>query len=75
MYIRVKIAPNSKKESIIKKSDNIFEISVKEKAERNMANDKVRELVASYCKVSIDSVRIINGHHSPTKLISINNDF
>ena len=46
MYVKVKVTPGSKKELFTKISDDHFEASVKEKAERNMANDRVRELVA-----------------------------
>lgn len=74
MYIRVKVITHAKKESITEKSEDVLEISVKEKAERNMANDHVRELVAIRYRVPVDAVRIINGHHSPVKLISIRDD-
>lgn len=48
-----------------------FEISVKEKAERNMANTRVLELIAGYFKVPVSKVRIINGHRHPSKLIVV----
>lgn len=49
-------------------------ISVKEKAEGNQANHRVRELLALTYLVPVQKVRIISGHHSPGKLISIDND-
>jgi len=70
-YIHVLVTAGAKKESLKKKNDDHFEISVKEKAERNMANTRVLELVAEYFKVSKSKVRIINGHRHPSKLLVI----
>ncbi|HEY4494391.1 MAG TPA: DUF167 domain-containing protein [Candidatus Paceibacterota bacterium] len=68
-YIHVKVIAGARKESFQEKSDDHFEVSVKEKAERNMANARILELVALYFKVSVNKVRIINGHRSPSKLL------
>ena len=74
MYIKVVVNANSKKESFIQKNKDHFEISVKEKAENNMANKKIIELLASYFKVPMGKVRIINGHHHPHKLLVLDAD-
>ena len=71
MYIKAKVTPEAKKESFEKMSDDTFQISVKEKAQANMANKRVLELLANHFKVPTGKLRIINGHHSPSKLISI----
>jgi len=76
-YVHVKVTAGAGKESFSPrpsragqaKSEDHFEISVKEKAEKNMANSRVLELVAEYFKVSKAKVRIINGHKHPSKLI------
>lgn len=70
MYIKVRVYAGSKKEEFKKISDTHFEARVKEKAERNMANRKVVELVRQHFK-SAGDVRIINGHHSPSKILSV----
>jgi uncharacterized protein YggU (UPF0235/DUF167 family) len=72
MYIKVKVNVCSKKEKIIKKTDNRFEIYIKEPAERNLANTRIREIIASLFEVNAKSVRIISGHQSPNKILSIN---
>lgn len=69
MYIHVKVKAGMKKESFVKKTEDFFEVSVKEKAERNMANTRVLELVAIHFKIPKNKVRIVNGHRSPSKLI------
>lgn len=58
-----------KKESFVQKTEDSFEVSVKEKAERNMANTRVLEIIASHFKVPKNKVRIVNGHRSPSKLL------
>jgi uncharacterized protein YggU (UPF0235/DUF167 family) len=72
MYIKVKVTASSKKESIIKKNNDTYVVSVKEPAERNLANKRVCELISSTMGVSIKNIRIISGHQSPSKILSIN---
>ena len=52
-------------------SKDHFEISVREKAQTNMANTRVLELVARHFKVPVSKVRIVNGHRHPSKLLII----
>lgn len=73
MYIKVKVITEARKEKIVKKTKDHFDISVKEPAERNMANKRVLELVRDYFKVYNGDVRIVSGHHSPSKIISLDN--
>ena len=70
-YIHVLVTTGAKKELFRKKKPDHFEISVKEKAERNMANTRVLELVAEHFKVPKNKVRIVNGHRHPSKLLVI----
>ncbi|MBP7006716.1 MAG: DUF167 domain-containing protein [Candidatus Pacebacteria bacterium] len=71
MYIKVIAITGAKKEKFIEQSTDHFEISVKEKAERNLANNKIIELLSQKFKVGKGKVRIINGHRHPHKLILI----
>jgi uncharacterized protein YggU (UPF0235/DUF167 family) len=71
MYIKVAVIVNSKKENFVQKNKDHFEISVKDKAENNMANKKVIELLAKHFDISTKSIRIINGHHHPHKLLIV----
>ena len=70
-YIHAKVTPGVKKESLKQVSADHFEISVREKAERNLANSRVLELLARHFKVPKSKVRIINGHRSPSKLLVV----
>lgn len=71
MYIKAVVTAGAKKESIFQKSTDQFLISVKEKAEKNMANKKVIELLSLYFKIPKGKIRIINGHHHPHKLLVV----
>jgi len=74
MYVKVRVYPKSKKEEIKKIKDNRFEIKVKEKAERNMANNRVLEIIAEKFSVDRKKVKIVNGHQSPSKMLSVDID-
>lgn len=70
-YIHIKVKAGTSKESFVQKSKDHFEISVKEKAERNLANNKVLELIAKHFGVSVSKVRIVNGHRHSSKLLIV----
>lgn len=71
MYVKVNVIPGARKESFTEKKPGYFDAKVKEKAERNMANTRVVELVAEFYRVSTNKVRIINGHQHPSKMLSV----
>jgi uncharacterized protein YggU (UPF0235/DUF167 family) len=73
-YIHVAVTAGAKKEFFKNKSVDHFEISVKEKAERNMANTRVLEIIAEHFKIPKNKVRIVNGHRHPSKLLVIEED-
>jgi uncharacterized protein YggU (UPF0235/DUF167 family) len=71
MYVKVHVYAGMKKESVAKVKDDTFEIVTKVPAERNLANQKVREVIAEQYGVSVKTVRIVNGHHNPSKLLEV----
>ncbi len=71
MYIRVAVWPGSKKEEVKKTKENYFEIRVKEPAERNLANKRLKEILAQEFEVSTGSVRLVSGHQSSRKIFSL----
>lgn len=70
MYLKIKVVPDSRSEKIEKKSENEWRVCVKVPAENNCANNRVLELVRQ--AYPNQSVRIVSGHHSPSKIVSIN---
>lgn len=73
MYIRVTVYPGAKKEKVTVLGEHRLELMVKEPAERNLANERVRALVAREYRVSVAAVRMISGHHGQRKILSITN--
>lgn len=71
MYVRVHAMPGAKKERILQKGEAEFEVSVREPAERNLANHRVREMIADVYGVNPRTVRLISGHRSPTKIFDV----
>ena len=71
MYIKARVKAGAKEEGIEEIREGEFRISVRQKAERNMANTRVRELIASHFRIATAKVRIINGHFSPNKMLSV----
>ncbi len=69
MYIKVRVKAGQRAEEIVKESADHYVISVKEKAERNMANRRVVEIIKGMFPGK--TVRIISGHHSPGKLVAV----
>ncbi len=71
MYIKVWVKTKAKAEYLEKKKEDFYLISVKEKAERNMANSRALEVIALYLKVPKNKIKIISGHHHPHKIFSV----
>lgn len=71
MLIKVKIFPHSSKEEIVKKSEDSFEIKVKEKPIRGEANRRVAEILSSFLKVPKEKIRLIRGFKEKNKIFEI----
>lgn len=71
MYIRVEARPNSRKESILQSDEKTYTVSVKEPAEQNMANKRIREMLAEHLEIPIGKIKMISGHRSSRKIFTI----
>lgn len=71
MLIHVKIIVDSKEDKIVQKNETSFTVYVKEPAEDNRANKRMIELVADRFGIVRSKVRIITGHHHPSKILDI----
>lgn len=71
MYVKVRVQAGAKTEVFEAVSKDHFKAAVKEPAKQNLANRRVSELVATYCKVPVKQVRLVSGHRSPSKIFSI----
>ena len=71
MLIKVKVFPNSKEEEIIKKSEDSFEVKVKEKPVKGLANRAVINVLSLYFKVPVSRIRLVKGFRERNKIFMI----
>lgn len=71
MYIHVRVRAGAKEESFKEVGPSRFAAVVRQPAKQNLANRRVCELAAAHFKIPAKAVRIINGHQSPSKLLSL----
>ncbi len=71
MYIHVRTKTGAKAEEVQRLSETHFVVSVREKPLFNLANKRILELIANEFGVVVGRVRIVNGHHSPSKLLTV----
>ncbi|MCF7815614.1 MAG: DUF167 family protein [Candidatus Pacebacteria bacterium] len=71
MYVHVQVTPGVRRERVIKKDATSFIIEVKEPKERNLANKRVREILAAEFSVTTSQITMLTGHRSPSKMFSI----
>lgn len=69
--VHARVIPNSKKELFFESMPSVFDIAVREKPERNLANTRVRELIARHFGVSVKAVSIRAGHRGPNKMLRV----
>jgi uncharacterized protein YggU (UPF0235/DUF167 family) len=71
MYIKVRATPGAKKEKFEPEGEDTFAAAVREPAERNLANGRILDLVANHFAIPRSKVKIVTGHHSRSKIISV----
>lgn len=72
MLIKVKVFPNSKKQEIIKKSENSFEVKVKEKPIMGKVNRGVIKIFSEFFEISESKIKLIRGFKQKNKIFEIN---
>ena len=71
MLIKVKAFPSSKKEEIIKKSEDSFEVKVRERPIMGMANRAAAKTLAFYLKLPESKIRLVKGFKERNKIFEI----
>lgn len=74
MYVKVRVYAGMKNESLTKLKEDHFEIITKAPAQGNAANKRVREMIAGEYGVSAKAVRLVSGHHHPSKILEVIKD-
>lgn len=65
----MKVEVGAKKEEILEVKKDTFHIKVKEKAENNLANDKILKILKNQFYKDAKNLKIVSGHHKPSKMI------
>ena len=71
MLIKVKVFPNSKKDELIIKSADAFDVKVKEKPEQGRANKAVARILSRYFKIGESGVIMVKGGKRRSKIFEI----
>ena len=69
MYLKIKVITDSKAEKLEKTEEDSWKIWVKAPAKNNLANKRILEIIRGNYPNKL--VKIISGHHSPAKIVSI----
>jgi len=71
MYVKVRVVAGMRKEKIVQIDAVTFEMTIKEPVERNLANARIRTILARVYTVNEAMVRLITGHHSQSKIFDV----
>ncbi len=71
MLIKVKVTPGAKKREIVKKSDDSFQVWVKEKPRGGAANQETIDILKDYFKNQKHDFRLAKGRKSRNKIFEI----
>ncbi len=71
MIVGVRVKAGASRETQITISDKKMQIAVREPAQDNRANDRVRVMLAAHFGVPVRHVRLLRGQHHPSKLFEI----
>ncbi|MDD3399562.1 MAG: DUF167 domain-containing protein [Candidatus Paceibacterota bacterium] len=71
MLIKVRAFPCSKEQGVVKKSEDSFEVMVKAKPERGLANKEILEVLSSYFQIPESDIRMIRGFRERNKIFEI----
>jgi uncharacterized protein YggU (UPF0235/DUF167 family) len=69
MYIKIKVETDAHAEKVVRYADDHFLVSVKEPAERNMANRRVLQIFRGLYPRK--SVKLVKGHQSLAKIVEV----
>lgn len=70
VLVRVKVTPGARRERVVR-ADDIYTMSVREPAQGNRANDRVREILAQEYGVAVAQVQLRTGARSPAKRFEV----
>ena len=67
--MKIKVHPNSKKNRVLRKAEDSFEVFVRAKPVEGKANDALLDLLSEYLKIPRSKVRLVRGAMSHNKIV------
>ena len=69
MYLKIKAHPNSKKDTVIRRAEDSFEVFVRAKPIEGQATDAILELLSEYLKIPRSKLRLVRGGMTHNKIV------
>jgi len=67
---KVRVKASARRDAIVQKTKDSFVVSVDAHTKGGEANRRVLELLRRHLGADVD-IRIVHGHHSPSKIVSV----
>lgn len=71
MYISVRVIAGAKEDKVEALAKGRLRVWVKAPAQQNLANRRMLALVAAHLGQPASAVRLVSGHHSPSKIVDV----
>ncbi|MCL5267788.1 MAG: DUF167 domain-containing protein [Bacteroidetes bacterium] len=71
MFIKIKVHPNSKKDVVVRKGSDSFEVFVRAKPTEGKANEATLDSLSEFLKVPRSRLRLIRGATARNKLVEL----
>lgn len=71
MLIKVRAFPGEKEEEVIKKSEDSFDIKIREKPKKGEANKGIIRVLSSHFRIPGTQIKIIKGFRERNKIFEI----
>lgn len=71
MFIKLKVHPGQRRDRILKKADDAYEIWTKAPPERGLANSSAIRLLSLTIGVEAKKIMLIKGATSPAKIVKV----
>jgi uncharacterized protein YggU (UPF0235/DUF167 family) len=71
MFIKLRVHPDSKRDKVVKKAPDTYEIWTRAKPERGLANNAALRALALELGVDMKKILLIKGAKSPSKIVKV----
>ncbi len=71
MLIKIKVFPGSKQEKIVKKTEDSFEVRIKQKPIQGQANQSVINVLSLYFNIPNKRIKLVKGFRQRNKVFKI----